>query len=88
MKEKDLDGILNRPVFSNGPHKEALRDKLFKGKMELDPDELSMVVGGVAESPPLWEDWDAFSKGNTRRVLLSDPDPPEGFGGNPFPKKS
>lgn len=62
MTENDIENILRKPVLSNIEHKGALREKLFKGKIELDMDELDMdeldmVAGGLGTDRQFLEDW-------------------------------
>lgn len=57
MTENDIENILRKPVLSNIEHKGALREKLFKGKIELDMDDLDMVAGGLGTDRQFLEDW-------------------------------
>ena len=59
--DRDVEALLRDANFANPAHKEALRARLFGDMQVLDPDDLSMVAGGLTEPfvPPAdWPDKD------------------------------
>ncbi len=57
--ERDMETLLHSAAFPNPAHKEALRQRLFGDGAELEPDDLALVAGGLAEPfvpPEAWPD--------------------------------
>ena len=55
--ERDVETLLRGAAFSNRAHKQALRSRLFGDMQTLEPDDLALVAGGLAEPFALPEDW-------------------------------
>ena len=57
--DRDVEALLRSAAFSNPVHKDALRQRLFGDEAELEPDDLALVAGGLAEPfvpPEAWPD--------------------------------
>ena len=57
--DRDIEELLRGAAFPNPTHKEALRARLFGDGAELEPDDLALVAGGLAEPfvpPEAWPD--------------------------------
>ena len=57
--DRDAEALLHSAAFSNPVHKDALRQRLFGDGAELEPDDLALVAGGLAEPfvpPEAWPD--------------------------------
>ena len=57
--DRDVEALLRSTAFSNPVHKDALRQRLFGDEAELEPDDLALVAGGLAEPfvpPEAWTD--------------------------------
>ena len=57
--DRDVEALLRSAAFSNPIHKDALRQRLFGDWAELEPDDLALVAGGLAEPfvpPEAWTD--------------------------------
>ena len=57
--DRDMEQLLRDADFSNPAHKAALHMQLFGDMQALEPDDLAMVAGGLAEPfvpPEAWPD--------------------------------
>ncbi len=57
--DRDVETLLRGAAFLNPAHKEALRGRLFGDMQTLEPDDLALVAGGLAEPfvpPEAWPD--------------------------------
>ena len=64
--EKDVENLIKNSSFPDPAHKDALRERLFSGDLQLGLGDLEQVAGGTAPSAPEeWTPWTA-SEDDTR----------------------
>ncbi len=55
--DRDVETLLHSAAFPNPAHKQALRSRLFGDMQTLEPDDLALAAGGLAEPFALPEAW-------------------------------
>ena len=61
--DRDVEDLLRGAAFSNLEHKRAVHDKLFSDHLELSPDDLADVTGGLSYDRPFTQDWPDQDRG-------------------------